>query len=83
MCIIDSVMIGTNVAFHTDHDRGWSGSGMLSRKFMLLQTEMGPSSAPTDDRETSGGRQRPPVVMGLAAGKSYREGRPVKLSEIG
>ena len=26
---------------------------------------------------------RVPVVMGLAAGKSYREGRPVKLSEIG
>lgn len=26
---------------------------------------------------------RAPVVMGLAAGKSYREGRPVKLSEIG
>jgi myo-inositol 2-dehydrogenase/D-chiro-inositol 1-dehydrogenase len=25
---------------------------------------------------------RVPVVMGLAAGKSYREGRPVKLSEI-
>ena len=25
---------------------------------------------------------RMPVVMGLAAGKSYREGRPVKLSEI-
>ena len=26
---------------------------------------------------------RMPVVMGLAAGKSYRESRPVKLSEIG
>ncbi len=26
---------------------------------------------------------RAPVVMGLAAGKSHREGRPVKLSEIG
>jgi myo-inositol 2-dehydrogenase/D-chiro-inositol 1-dehydrogenase len=26
---------------------------------------------------------RVPVVMGLAAGKSHREGRPVKLSEIG
>ena len=26
---------------------------------------------------------RVPVVMGLAAGKSYREGRPVKLSEMG
>ena len=26
---------------------------------------------------------RVPVVMGLAAGKSYREGRPVKLGEIG
>jgi myo-inositol 2-dehydrogenase / D-chiro-inositol 1-dehydrogenase len=26
---------------------------------------------------------RVPVVMGLAAGKSYREGRPVKLSEVG
>ena len=26
---------------------------------------------------------RVPVVMGLAAGKSYRDGRPVKLSEIG
>jgi myo-inositol 2-dehydrogenase/D-chiro-inositol 1-dehydrogenase len=26
---------------------------------------------------------RVPVVMGLAAGKSYREGRPVKLNEIG
>jgi myo-inositol 2-dehydrogenase/D-chiro-inositol 1-dehydrogenase len=26
---------------------------------------------------------RAPVVMGLAAGRSYRENRPVKLSEIG
>ena len=26
---------------------------------------------------------RVPVVMGLAAAKSYKEGRPVKLSEIG
>ncbi len=26
---------------------------------------------------------RVPVVMGLAAGKSHRERRPVKLSEIG
>ena len=26
---------------------------------------------------------RVPVVMGLAAGKSHREGRPVKLSEVG
>ncbi len=31
----------------------------------------------------SGQDGRAPVVMGLAAGKSHREGRPVKLSEIG
>jgi myo-inositol 2-dehydrogenase / D-chiro-inositol 1-dehydrogenase len=31
----------------------------------------------------TGADARVPVVMGLAAGKSYREGRPVKLSEIG
>jgi myo-inositol 2-dehydrogenase/D-chiro-inositol 1-dehydrogenase len=31
----------------------------------------------------SGRDARVPVVMGLAAAKSYREGRPVKLSEIG
>jgi myo-inositol 2-dehydrogenase/D-chiro-inositol 1-dehydrogenase len=31
----------------------------------------------------SGRDARYPLVMGLAAGKSYREGRPIKLSEIG
>jgi myo-inositol 2-dehydrogenase/D-chiro-inositol 1-dehydrogenase len=30
----------------------------------------------------TGSDARVPVVMGLAAGKSYREGRPVKLCEI-
>jgi myo-inositol 2-dehydrogenase/D-chiro-inositol 1-dehydrogenase len=38
-----------------------------------------------NDRPTpvTGHDGRVPVVMGLAAGKSHREGRPVKLSEIG
>jgi myo-inositol 2-dehydrogenase/D-chiro-inositol 1-dehydrogenase len=37
------------------------------------------------DRPTpvTGHDGRVPVAMGLAAGKSHREGRPVKLSEIG
>jgi myo-inositol 2-dehydrogenase/D-chiro-inositol 1-dehydrogenase len=33
--------------------------------------------------QVTGRDARVPVVMGLAAAKSYREGRPVKLSEIG